>query len=119
MSQLDVYVQTSRWEGMPLALIEAQVAGIPAVVTNVVGNRDIVIHCVTGFVASNDEELAKYLALLRDNPTLCQQMGTAARKHAMERFSMDVIFREWRLLYGLIDELNARSEPLITDIASV
>jgi glycosyltransferase involved in cell wall biosynthesis len=117
MSQLDVYVQTSRWEGMPMALIEAQVAGIPAVVTNVVGNRDIVIHCVTGFVASNDEELAKYLALLRDNPTLRQQMGAAARKRAMERFSMDLIFREWRLLYGLADERNTRNDPLIVDIA--
>lgn len=47
-SQLDVYVQTSRWEGMPIALIEAQVAGIPAVVTDVVGNRDVVVHGVTG-----------------------------------------------------------------------
>jgi glycosyltransferase involved in cell wall biosynthesis len=102
---------------MPMALIEAQVAGIPAVVTNVVGNRDIVIHCVTGFVASNDEELAKYLALLRDNPTLRQQMGAAARKRAMERFSMDLIFREWQLLYGLADERNTRNEPLIVDIA--
>ncbi|OAJ51492.1 glycosyl transferase [Paraburkholderia ginsengiterrae] len=117
MSQLDVYVQTSRWEGMPLALIEAQVAGIPAVVTNVVGNRDIVIHCVTGFVARNDEEMANYLALLRDNPTLRQQMGAAARKRAMERFSMEVIFREWRQLYGLGEERSPRKEPLIADIA--
>jgi glycosyltransferase involved in cell wall biosynthesis len=117
MSQLDVYVQTSRWEGMPLALIEAQVAGIPAVVTNVVGNRDVVIHGVTGFVASNAEEIAVYLALLRDNWTLRQQMGAAARKRAMERFSMDAIFREWRQLYGLADERNTSKEPLIADIA--
>jgi glycosyltransferase involved in cell wall biosynthesis len=68
-------------------------------------------------VASNDEELAKYLALLRDNPTLRQQMGAAARKRAMERFSMDLIFREWQLLYGLADERNTRNEPLIVDIA--
>lgn len=117
MSQLDIYVQTSRYEGMPMALIEAQVAGIPAVVTNVVGNRDIVIHGVTGFVASNEEELAVYLALLRDNPTLRQQMGAAARRRAIERFSMDVIFREWRTLYGLTDVHAARSEPSIADIA--
>jgi len=117
MSQLDVYVQTSRWEGMPLALIEAQVAGIPAVVTNVVGNRDIVIHCVTGFVASNNADLANYLALLRDNATLRQQMGAAARKRALERFSMDVIFREWRRLYGLGEERSPRNEPMIADIA--
>jgi Glycosyltransferase len=117
MSHLDIYVQTSRWEGMPLALIEAQVAGIPAVVTNVVGNRDVVIHGVTGFVASSAEEMAIYLALLRDNWTLRQQMGAAARKRAMERFSMDAIFREWRQLYGLADERSTSKEPLITDIA--
>jgi glycosyltransferase involved in cell wall biosynthesis len=98
-SQLDVYVQTSRWEGMPIALIEAQVAGIPAVVTDVVGNRDVVVHGVTGFVASTEAEMEQYVAQLRDDPALRARMGAAARKSASARFSMDAIFRQWLSVY--------------------
>lgn len=100
-SELDIYVQTSRWEGMPVALIEAQVAGIPAVVTDVVGNRDVVIHGVTGYVASNADEMAAYLRLLRDDRQLREEMGAAARQRAIQRFSMNAIFRQWHALYGL------------------
>ncbi|WP_175996973.1 glycosyltransferase [Burkholderia stabilis] len=100
-SELDIYVQTSRWEGMPVALIEAQVAGIPAVVTDVVGNRDVVIHGVTGYIASNAEEMAGYLTMLRDDRKLREEMGAAARQLATYRFSMSAIFRRWNALYGL------------------
>ena len=100
-SELDIYVQTSRWEGMPVALIEAQVAGIPAVVTDVVGNRDVVIHGVTGYVATNAEEMAAYLTVLRDDRQLREQMGEAARKRAIQRFSLNAILRQWHALYGL------------------
>ncbi|AEA65939.1 glycosyltransferase [Burkholderia gladioli] len=107
-SELDIYVQTSRWEGMPVALIEAQVAGIPAVVTNVVGNRDVVTHGLTGYVASTADEMVEYLATLRDNRRLREQIGKAARNRAIQRFSMSAIFRQWQALYGL-----GPDEPLV------
>ncbi|MCA8271111.1 glycosyltransferase [Burkholderia sp. AU30280] len=107
-SGLDIYVQTSRWEGMPVALIEAQVAGIPAVVTDVVGNRDVVIHGVTGFIASSVDEMATYLTMLRDDPQLRAQMGAAARTRAVQRFSMNAVFRQWHTLYGL-DTVESRT----------
>jgi glycosyltransferase involved in cell wall biosynthesis len=113
-AELDVYVQTSRWEGMPIALIEAQVAGIPAVVTNVVGNRDVVLHGVTGFVASSEQEMEKYIAMLRDDPALRARMGAAARESASKRFSMDAIFRQWLSIYELGSDRYAH-EPLDED----
>ncbi len=113
-SQLDIYVQTSRWEGIPIALIEAQVAGIPAVVTDVVGNRDVVLHGVTGFVATNVEDMERYIAQLRDDPVLRARMGEAARKSASERFSMDAIFRQWLSVYELGSD-RYRPEPVEED----
>ncbi|VWB78440.1 glycosyl transferase [Burkholderia metallica] len=118
-SGLDIYVQTSRWEGMPVALIEAQVAGIPAVVTDVVGNRDVVIHGVTGYVASSIDEMAAYLTALREDRQLRETMGAAARARAVQRFSMNAVFRQWHTLYGL-DTADARAgargfEPVALD----
>ncbi|OLL31192.1 glycosyl transferase [Burkholderia sp. SRS-W-2-2016] len=104
VSGLDIYVQTSRWEGMPVALIEAQVAGIPAVVTDVVGNRDVVVHGVTGFVASTQEQMARYLTDLREDRQLREKMGNAARELAIAKFSMDTIFCSWLSLYETAKE---------------
>jgi glycosyltransferase involved in cell wall biosynthesis len=38
----DIYLSTARWEGMPLALLEAMSYGIPIVATDVTGNKDVV-----------------------------------------------------------------------------
>ncbi|MFM0352660.1 glycosyltransferase family 4 protein [Paraburkholderia nemoris] len=123
MSELDVYVQTSRWEGMPLALVEAQVAGIPAVVTDVVGNRDVVIHGKTGFVATSRVELREYIEILRSNPSLRNSMGQAAATSAVERFCLDVKFRQWVSLYedavaSAVTSVNTAREPSNIELAS-
>lgn len=99
MAGLDLYVQTSRWEGMPLAVIEAQVAGIPAIVTNVIGNRDIVVHGKTGFIASSLDEITEYVGRLIDDRALRETMGVAATRIATARFRVESKFRQWTSLY--------------------
>jgi glycosyltransferase involved in cell wall biosynthesis len=37
----DLYVSTSRWEGLPLVLLEVMEQGVPIVASDVVGNRDV------------------------------------------------------------------------------
>jgi glycosyltransferase involved in cell wall biosynthesis len=96
---LDIYVQTSLWEGMPISVIEAQVAGIPAVVTNVVGNRDIVIPGETGYIAENLSAMVYYIDLLSRERTLRVRMGECARRLSLERFSLERLQREVNQLY--------------------
>lgn len=99
MAGLDLYVQTSRWEGMPLAVIEAQVAGIPAVVTNVIGNRDIVVHGTTGFIASSLDEMTGCVDRLSRDRALRESMADAATRIATVRFRVESKFRQWTSLY--------------------
>lgn len=101
LAKLDIYVQTSLWEGMPVAVIEALAAGIPAVVTDVVGNRDAVEHGRTGFVARNKQEMIGYLRRLIAEPSLRQMMGQEARELALRRFSLERMLTELVALYGL------------------
>ena len=106
LSQSDIFVMTSLWEGMPLSLIEAQAAGLPAVVPDVVGCRDIVRHGETGFVGKSDDELALHVRELIENRELRQTLGRAARKMAKERFSVERMHKEMVKVYG-VKNLNS------------
>lgn len=100
LAQADIFVLPSLWEGMPLALIEAQAAGLPAVVSDVVGNRDVVINGETGFVCQTDAELLQKTRLLIEDADLRQRMGQAAREMAAKRFSVERMHHEMMAVYN-------------------
>lgn len=95
-SNASVFVLPSRSEGISNALLEAQSWGIPAVVTNIPGNRAIVIDEVTGILVPVDDIEALsdgILRILRD-PIERKKMGEEARKRINNTFSPNLILRE-------------------------
>lgn len=99
----DVVMLTSDNEGMPVSLIEAAHAGVPAVATRVGSVAEVVQHGVTGLVVDPGvEELAgAALTLLRD-PAMCSRMGRAARSAAANQFSEQRLVRDMEDLYTSI-----------------
>ena len=53
-SAVDIVLSTSDNEGMPVALIEAQLAGLPVVASDVGSNREVIEDGVSGFVVKNE-----------------------------------------------------------------
>lgn len=100
LAQATVLVQTSRWEGMPLSVLQALAAGVPCVVTDVVGNRDAVRQGITGFVTQHFEEMLICVRRLLEDKPLREQMGSAARRDARRRFSSESFGRRLLALYG-------------------
>lgn len=96
-----VYVQTSRWEGMPLSVLEALAAGVPCVVTDVVGNRDAVEHGQSGYVVNTLEEMVLAVDRLLNDAALRHRLSTAAREQARRRFSAASLRERLYRLYGL------------------
>ena len=80
-------LSTSRWEGMPLAVLEAMAHGLPALVTDVVGNRDAVKDGRTGFVYAEGDADAAAAALCRlaDEADTRRTMGERAREYVKQR----------------------------------
>lgn len=50
ISDAQLYLSTARWEGLPLAILEAMSLGVPVVASDVVGNQDAVFEGVTGYL---------------------------------------------------------------------
>lgn len=48
----DIFVMSSAWEGLPIALLEAMMTGLPIIATDVGGCRDVVEECSAGIIVS-------------------------------------------------------------------
>ena len=63
LSCSDAYLSTSRWEGMPLSILEAMSVGLPIVASDVVGNKDVVLNDKNGFLFSAGDVRQAVLSL--------------------------------------------------------
>ncbi len=96
----DIILSTSENEGMPIALIEAQLASKPVVATNAGGVAEVVINNKTGFVThKNTEDLAKALEKLINSKALRTAHGKAAKAHATKAFSVEKMIQAHVSLY--------------------
>ena len=63
--QADIFFSPSIWEMMPLGVLEAMASGRPAVVTNISGSQDLVVHEENGLVVEPNDIGGLSDALLR------------------------------------------------------
>ncbi len=87
LSCLDIYIQPSLWEGMPYSVIEAQALGIPVLASNIIGNKDIVLDGVTGFLCEDICDYISGLIQLQD-PKIRMQIGAEAKDHIKNNFNV-------------------------------
>jgi len=96
----DIYLSSSRFEGLPYALIEAASAGLPIVATNVVGNNECVIDGCTGFLYTTVEEAVSFInQLYEDRKKIIKMSGTS-----MDFFNKN--FTIERMVNSIVDVYN-------------
>ncbi len=92
LREADLFVLSSEKEGLPLALLEAMAAGVPAVVTDVGGTREVVVHGQNGLLVRSGsvEELERAINHMLANPEERRRMGEAARAHVQQHFDINI-----------------------------
>lgn len=91
--QADVLFSPSVWEMMPLVVLEAMAAGLPAVVTNISGSQDLVLDGETGFIVEPGalDDMADALVKLIEDDALrtafARAAGSRAEDYSWERVS--------------------------------
>jgi glycosyltransferase involved in cell wall biosynthesis len=85
----DVYLSTSLWEGLPVALMEAQAIGLVLVVRDCAGNRDMVLPEVTGKIFTDVYDAIACLQHVISHPKEALVMAKNAQQAVPLRFSIE------------------------------
>jgi len=97
----DVFVMTSRWEGTPMALLEAMARACPVIVTKVGEVPNVIDHGYNGILVDpgHPEQTATGLRGLLTNPESAQQMGLRARERIKTDYSIHTYVEKLAELY--------------------
>jgi glycosyltransferase involved in cell wall biosynthesis len=101
LSTFDVFALPSRFEGFPLVLLEAMLAGLPTVATDVGSVAESVVDGETGVIVAPDDSraLASALQRLLDDEELRTKMGDRGRERARRWFTAETMAGSYELLY--------------------
>ncbi|CAL2105740.1 Glycosyltransferase Family 4 [Tenacibaculum sp. 190524A02b] len=89
LKKSNLYISTSRYEGLPYAVIEALALGKPCIVTDVDGNKDLVENEFNGFIVKeNVQEIAKQTMILIEDENKMKIMGNNSYLLFQEKFSI-------------------------------
>jgi glycosyltransferase involved in cell wall biosynthesis len=104
MRGLDCFVQTSHWEGMPMALLEAMALRKPIVATAVGGVPEVVEDGVTGILVRDRtrETLAAALVGLLSDPRRTHQVGEAGYERYLNHFTSVGMVSQYERLYDWV-----------------
>ena len=106
----DIVILTSDNEGTPLSLIQAGMAGVPVVSTNVGSVSEVVLNGETGLITELDvKAIADAVESLVINGELRQKLGSAARKFTADNFSVARLVKDHEVLYKKLLSNRANS----------
>ncbi len=102
LKMFDIFILASHYEGLPYALMEAMIMGIPCVGTNVVGIKDLIDHGETGLLVTEGDfkGLAKSVNSLLENPALLTALSDNARRKTQLHFNFNIGIQEYEEFYS-------------------
>lgn len=106
LSSLDLFVLSSRWEGSPIAVMEAMMMGIPTVLSDIGPLKEVSNDGKYAelFQTGDADDLATKLLELLHEPTRRARLGAKARRWATEEFSIEGHIANLSRLYNSLSE---------------
>lgn len=95
--QADVFLLTSLWEGLPISLLEAMYMKKACVVSNVIGNKDVIHTGVNGFVCDEKTEFVSAIIQCKDGKA--DNMIKQAFDDINKRYNTKVMAEKYKVMY--------------------
>lgn len=101
LNAMDIYMMTSVFEGLPIALLEAMSMSLAVISTDAGGIKEVIRHEQDGLLCSveHPELLVHYADRLLINKSESIRLGEAARQRVKHNFSLDAMVRQMETLY--------------------
>lgn len=102
LSEASIYILSSRYEGLPMVLLEAMGCGVPPVAFQCkCGPKDIIDNDVDGILIEEGiiAALAEGICRLIENPELLETMGKNAHEKVARQFNEQTIMAQWDALF--------------------
>lgn len=115
----DVFILPSKWEGLPLSILEAMRAGLPVIATDTGGVAEAVTDGVTGYLTPPGDivKLSERIQQLISSPELLAGMALAARRRYEDDFRIEIMVRKTVAVYRQL--IDAKHGVLVTDAVEV
>jgi glycosyltransferase involved in cell wall biosynthesis len=101
LKELDLFVMTSKDEGIPRCLMEACAMEIPIAAYDISGIDQLITHQKTGLLAKfgDKETLAKYWDILLNDTEVAKKLSQASRVYVQDKFSGQRMAKEYLELF--------------------
>lgn len=108
----DVIVSSSKREGLPVNLIEGMATGLPAIVSDCRGNRDLIKNNTNGFIYKNEHEFVKQVLILVQDKKIYESMSLNSINMS-KQYSIDRVKFMILKLYNLYYEENSMNKGIL------
>lgn len=99
LNDSDIFILPSLWEGLPISLLEAMSLKMPCIVSNVIGNKDVIENEKNGFVCNNLEEFTNVIQSILDNKYDLKQITLNAYNDILNIYNTDVMSKSYLKIY--------------------
>jgi len=115
LSSASLYLSTALWEGLPFSVLEAMSLGLPVVISNCIGNEDLIEHGKSGFIYNDIPECTSYIDRFINNPDQISTMGKDAWIRCEKNFSRKRMAENYEAAYDKLLVENFSSKMLKTN----
>lgn len=102
VKQSKLYISTARYEGLPYSVIESLALGVPAVVSDADGNRDLIINGINGYVIENEniQEFKNKIMKLLNSADLHETFSKNSLKQFDEKYNINKTIKDLEGIYS-------------------
>lgn len=99
MNNSDIFILTSLWEGLPIALLEAMYYKKICIVSNCIGNRDVIENGVNGFITNNLDEFSKVIEAIINEKVDVKKIQENAYYDILTKYDFSIVSKNYKRVY--------------------